>query len=35
VVLKLESLCQNLYTYFTMSSKKHLEFQKLVNIVET
>jgi hypothetical protein len=35
VVSKLESLCQNLYTYFTMSSKKHLEFQKLADIEET
>jgi hypothetical protein len=35
VVSKLESLCQALYTYFTMSSKKHLEFQRLADIVET
>ena len=34
VVSKLESLCQNLYTYFTMSSKKHLEFHKIADIVE-
>jgi hypothetical protein len=35
VVSKLESLCQALYTYFTMSSKKHLEFHSLADIVET
>jgi hypothetical protein len=35
MVLKLEILCQALYSYFNMSSKKHLEFQKLVDIVET
>lgn len=35
MVEKLEMLCQGLYNYFTMSSKKHLEFQKLANIVET
>jgi hypothetical protein len=35
VVSKLESLCQSLYTCFIMSSKKHLEFQKLADIVET
>jgi hypothetical protein len=34
VVLKLETLCQALYSYFNMSSKKHLEFQKLADIVE-
>jgi hypothetical protein len=26
LVEKLETLCQALYNYFTMSSKKHLEF---------
>ena len=35
MVEKLETLCQGLYNYFTMSSKKHLEFQKLTDIVET
>jgi hypothetical protein len=35
MVEKLETLCQALYNYFTMSSKKHLEFQKLADIVET
>jgi hypothetical protein len=35
IVSKLETLCQALYNYFSMSSKKHLEFQKLANIVET
>lgn len=34
MVSKLESLCQNMYTYFTMNSKKHLEFQKIADIVE-
>jgi hypothetical protein len=35
VVSKLESLCQSLYTYFCTSSKKHLEYHKLADIVET
>jgi hypothetical protein len=35
VVSKLETLCQELYTYFSMSAKKHLEFQRLADIVET
>jgi hypothetical protein len=35
VVSKLETLCQALYTYFSMSAKKHLEFQRLADIVET
>ena len=35
MVKKLETLCQSLYNYFTMSFKKHLEFQKLANIVKT
>jgi hypothetical protein len=35
VVSKLETLRQALYSYFIMSSKKHLKFQKLINIVET
>ena len=34
LVEKLETLSQALYNYFTMSSKKHLEFQKLANIGE-
>jgi hypothetical protein len=34
VVSKLETLCQAIYSYFNMSSKKHLEFQKLVDIAE-
>jgi hypothetical protein len=35
VVSKLETLCQALYMYFSMSVKKHLEFQGLADIVET
>jgi hypothetical protein len=35
MVEKLETLCQALYNYFTMNSKKHLEFQKLAYIMET
>jgi hypothetical protein len=35
MVEKLETPCQALYNYFTMSSKKHLEFQKLADIMET
>ena len=35
VVSKLETLCQALYTYFSMSTKKHMEFQRLADIVET
>ena len=33
IVAKLESLCQAMYSYFSVSSKRHLEFQKLTNIV--
>jgi hypothetical protein len=35
LVSKLETLCQAMYNYFKQSSKKHLEFQKLANLVET
>jgi hypothetical protein len=35
LVAKLESLCQALYAYFSHSSKRLLEFQKLVEMVET
>jgi hypothetical protein len=35
VVSKLETLCQALYMYFSMSARKHLQFLKLVDIVET
>ena len=35
VVSKLEILCHALYSYFSMSSKKHLKSHKLVDIVET
>jgi hypothetical protein len=35
LVAKLESLCQAMYAYFSHSPKKHLEFQKLVDVVET
>jgi hypothetical protein len=31
VVSKLETLCQALYTYFSMSAKKRLEFQRLTD----
>jgi hypothetical protein len=34
VVSKLVTFCQALYNYFSMSSKKLLEFQKLADIVE-
>jgi hypothetical protein len=34
MVSKLEILCQTLYRYHSMSSKKHLKFQKLADIVE-
>jgi hypothetical protein len=35
IVAKCESLCQSMYAYFSLSPKKHLEFQKLVDVVET
>lgn len=35
VVAKLEALCQAMYSYFSFSPKRHLEFQKLTDIVET
>jgi len=35
VVVKLENLLQSLYSYFSNSSERHLEFSKLVEIVET
>jgi hypothetical protein len=34
VVSKLEILCQALSMYFSMSAKKHLEFQRLADIME-
>ena len=34
LVAKIESLCQALYAYFSHSSKKPLEFHKLVKMVE-
>jgi hypothetical protein len=34
LVSKLETLCQAMYTYFSHSPKKHLEFQKLADVVE-
>jgi hypothetical protein len=34
MVSKLEDLLQSLYGYFFNSPKQHLEFQKLVEIVE-
>jgi hypothetical protein len=35
MVCKLENLFQSLYAYFIESPKKHLEFNKLVEIMET
>jgi hypothetical protein len=35
IVGKCESLCQSMYAYFSLSSKKYLEFQKLANVMET
>jgi hypothetical protein len=35
LVVKLEELLQSLYSYFTSSPKQHLEFIKLLEIVET
>jgi hypothetical protein len=35
MVTKIENLLQSLHSYFTSSPKKHLEFTKLVEIVET
>jgi hypothetical protein len=35
IVGKCESLCQSMYAYFSLSLKKHLECQKLVDVVET
>jgi hypothetical protein len=35
IVKKLEDLCQVTYSYFSHSSKRHLEFQKLADVVET
>lgn len=35
VVAKLEALCQAMYSYFSHSPKRHSEFEKLANIVET
>ena len=35
IVGKCESLCQSMYAYFSQSPKKHLEFQKLVDVMET
>ena len=35
VVAKLENFCQAMYAFFSVSSKRHLEFQELADIVET
>jgi hypothetical protein len=35
MVVKLEELLQSLYFYFSSSSKQHLEFTKLLEIMET
>jgi hypothetical protein len=35
LVAKIEFLCQAPYAYFSHSSKKSLEFQKFVKMVET
>jgi hypothetical protein len=35
VVIKIESLCKNIHSYFSHSPKRHLEFTKLAEIVET
>jgi len=35
IVAKLEALCQAMYSYFSHSPKRHSEFQKLADIVET
>ena len=35
VVQKFESLCKALYSYFSGSPKRHLEFIKLAKVVET
>jgi hypothetical protein len=35
VVSKIESLCKNIHNYFSHSPKRHLEFTKLAEIVET
>jgi hypothetical protein len=34
IVAKLENLLQSLYSYFSNSLKQHLEFNKLIEIVE-
>jgi hypothetical protein len=35
VVSKIESLCKNIHNYFSHLPKRHLEFTKLAEIVET
>jgi hypothetical protein len=35
MVQRLESLCKSLHSYFSASPKRHLEFTKLVEVVET
>jgi len=35
LVAKVEELCQSMYAYFSHSPKRHLEFQKLADLVET
>jgi len=35
VVSKLEALCQTMHAYFSHSPKRHLEFQKLANYMES
>ena len=34
IVAKCESLCQSMYAHFSVSLEKHMEFQKLLDIVE-
>jgi hypothetical protein len=34
IVEKCEPLCRSMYAYFSLSPKKHLEFQKLADVVE-
>jgi len=35
VVAKIEALCQAMFPYFSHSPKRHLQFQKLAELVET
>ena len=34
LVAKVETLCERLYNYFIVSPKRHLEYTKLVDVVE-